>query len=68
MANYHHFSAGGGSNVREKEGQNERGSKRKTEREGERLREPTADEVEAAEISQEIKPYFHSMEIRQHPP
>lgn len=32
------------------------------------LRKPATDEVEEAEISQEINPYFCSMEIGQHPP
>lgn len=40
------------------------------EREGERamLKEPRANEMEAAEISQKIIPYLHSIEIKQHPP
>lgn len=51
MANYHHFSAGGG-NLRErlKEGEGERASQRECI--------TAADEVEAGEISPKIKSIF----------
>lgn len=48
----------------------ERGREGESERERERavLKEPRANEMEAAEISQKIIPHLHCMGVKQHPP
>lgn len=46
----------------------ERERGRERERERAMLKEPRANEMEAAEISQKIIPYLHCIEIKQHPP